>query len=586
MRQEGVFLTVLWTSAGLALAVGALIGLRGLSTSGFSFALGVGRTVALVGLVFAAYLAVGSAVALPVALGSGHGASGAAMSWTLRACGALTLWFVLGITFLPLKGSELNVRAGRLTTLELNVIGLVLVLVAGALAAWAVGALVPRAVSLLLSRLGPTGAGVLGATLAAVAAALIVAGSARRAGGLAKLELPAGFRAGSAPQVVVVGVDGCEWSMLGPLVEAGKLPTFARLMEAGCHGPLRSVEPLISPSIWTTIATGKTSEKHGVADFVNERGVPVNATMVRAAPLWEIASAHGVRVGVVGWYVTWPASRVNGFVVSDRMHSLLRGPTQILHALSGRSTNERLEDFGRFTLDPGYKRLPRTDPLYRENRIVDEPLRWGFLRDRIYGDAMVALARLFRPRFAAVYYRGVDFVQHFFWRYADPAPFGGVPADERERFGSVIANYYAYQDRLLARLLDALGDDVNVLLVSDHGFRARLDPKPGMPELTGRHDMVGVFIAAGPAFRAGGRTEGMTVLDVAPTALAVMGLPVPEDMDGRPFTAIIREEHLKRFPVATVPSYDRLVQRRAAQDGPADENESIREQLRSLGYID
>lgn len=586
MRQEGVFLTLLATSAGLALAVGVWMGLRGLATSGFSFALGAGQTVALVGLVFVAYLLIGAIAVLPATGGAGPGGSAAAMSWILRACGSLTLWFLLGITFLPLKGSELNIRAGRLTTLELNVIGLGLVLVAGALAAWAAGALVPRAVALLVSRLGPRGAGVLGAALAACALALIVVGSASRAGRLARLELPAGLKPGSVPRVVVVGVDGCEWKMLGPLVEAGKLPTFARLMEAGCHGPLRSVEPLISPSIWTTIATGKTSEKHGIADFVNEHGVPVNATMVGAAPMWEIASAHGVPVGVVGWYVTWPASRVNGFVVSDRMHSLLRGPTQVLHALSGRGTNRRLAQFGRFTLDPGYKRLPRTDPRFRENRIVDEPLRWGFLRDGIYGGAMVALARPFRPRFAAVYYRGVDFVQHFFWRYADPAPFGEVPADERERFGSVIANYYAYQDRLLARLLEALGDDVNVLLVSDHGFRARLDPKPGMPELTGRHDMTGVFIAAGPAFRAGGRVEGMSVLDVAPTALAVMGLPVPEDMDGRPFTSILRDEHLRRLPVRSVPSYDGLVPRRAAEDGPADENESIREQLRSLGYID
>jgi hypothetical protein len=586
MRQEGVILTLLATSAGLALAVGLWMGVRGLATSGFSFALGAGQTLALTGLVFAAYLAVGALVAAPVALLAAPGGQAGVMAWVIRVCGGLTLWFLLGITFLPLKGSELNVKAGRLTTLELNVIGLVLVLAAGALAAWVAGIVVPRAVSFLLSRLGPRGAGLLGIALAAGAVAVILAGSAARAGGLAKLRLPAGLRAGATPRVVVVGVDGCEWKMLGPLVEAGKLPTFARLMRSGCYGPLQSVEPLISPSIWTTIATGKTAEKHGIADFVDGRGVPVNATMVRATPLWEIASAHGVPVGVVGWYVTWPARRVNGFVVSDRMHSLLRGPTQILHALSGRSTNARLAEFGRFTLDPAYKRLPRTDPLYRENRIVDEPLRWGFLRDRIYGHAMVALARLSRPRFAAVYYRGVDFVQHFFWRYADPAPFGGVPDAERERFGTVIANYYAYQDRLLAQLLDALGDDVNVMLVSDHGFQARLDPKPGMPELTGRHHMTGVFIAAGPAFRAGGRVEGMSVLDVAPTALAVMGIPVPEDMDGRPFAGIVREEHLRRFPIARVPSYDGLASRGAAEDGPADENESIREQLKSLGYID
>jgi len=586
MRQEGVLLTLLWTSAGLALAVGVWMGVRGLATSGFSFALGAGQAFALVGLVFAATLTVGAIVAVPIALSAGPAVPGAVMAWVLRVCGAATLWFLLGIAFLPLKGSELNIKAGRLTTLELNVIGLAFVLVAGALAAWAASVLVPRAVSFVVSRLGPRGAGTLGTALAVAAVGLTLAGSAARAGSLTKLRLPAGLRAGSVPRVVIVGVDGCEWKMLGPLVEAGKLPTFARLMREGCYGPLQSVEPLISPSIWTTIATGKTSEKHGIADFVNERGVPVNASMVRATPVWEIASAHGVPVGVVGWYVTWPARRVNGFVVSDRMHSLLRGPTQVLHALSGRSTNARLAEFGRFALDPGYKRLPGTDPRRRENRIVDEPLRWGFLRDGIYGVAMVALARLSKPRFAAVYYRGVDFVQHFFWRYADPAPFGGVPDGERERFGTVIANYYAYQDRLLAQLLDALGDDVNVMLVSDHGFQARLDPKPGMPELTGRHHMTGVFIAAGPAFRAGGRVEGMSVLDVAPTALAVMGLPVPEDMDGQPFTDIVRDEHLRRFPIARVPSYDGLAPRGAAEDGPADENEAIREQLKSLGYID
>ncbi len=223
---------------------------------------------------------------------------------------------------------------------------------------------------------------------------------------------------------MIVGVDGCDWEMLGPLVEQGRLPAFASLMERGCYGPLRSVEPLISPCIWTTISTGKTLDKHGIPDFVNAQGAPVNATMVTATPVWDIASAYGLSVGVVGWYVTWPANRVNGYLVSDRMHSLLRGPTQALQSLSGRSTNERLAEFGRFTFDPGYKRLDHADPLYRENRIVDEPLRWGYLRDRIYGDIMVATARASRPTLGAVYYRGVDFVQHFFWRYADPAPFG------------------------------------------------------------------------------------------------------------------------------------------------------------------
>lgn len=586
MRSNRPFLSVVWASAALALSVGVWVGLRGVATSAFSLALGARQTLGLLGLLFVGYLALGAIVSLPILLRGREDASRAAVRRVLRFCGSLTLWFFAGITFLPLKGSEMSIKAAGLTTLQLNAIGLAVVLVGGALIAWAVAALTLRAVSMLEPRIRARGLRVLGAALAAAAVLVLVVGATMRAGGLVRLRLPENLQGGDIPRVVIVGVDGCDWEVLGPLVEEGRLPTFARLMREGCYGPLRSLEPLVSPVIWTTLSTGKTADKHGIPDFINAQGVPVNSTMVTATPVWDIASAYGLSVGVVGWYVTWPANRVNGYLVSDRVHSLLRGPTQALQSLSGRSTNERLAEFGQFTFDPGYKRLDHGEQLYRENRIVDEPLRWGYLRDRIYGDIMVATARISRPTMGAVYYRGVDFVQHFFWRYADAAAFGDVTQDERDRFGDVIANYYAYQDGLLAQLLDALGDDANIILVSDHGFRAKRRRKPDMPELTGEHDIIGVFIAAGPAFRAGGRVEGATILDMAPTALAVLGLPVAEDMDGRPLTGIIRDEHLARFPLATVPSYEGLLPQRAAPTGSGSMDESIKEQLKSLGYIE
>lgn len=586
MRPLRAFLSVVWASMALALSVGVWMGLRGVTTSAFSVSLGVRQAFGLLGIVLAAFVVLGSIVSLPILLARTTDAPRAAVRRVLRFCGSLTLWFFLGITFLPLKGSELSIKAGKLTTLQLNVIGLAAVLVGGALVAWLIATLALKVVSALERRFRARDLSILGGALAATAVAVLAAGAAGRAGDLTKLRLPGDLRVDAVPRVVIIGVDGCDWEVLAPLVEQGRLPTFERLMRQGCYGPLRSVEPLISPCIWTTISTGKTVAKHGIPDFVNADGVPVNATMVRATPVWDVASAYGVPVGVVGWYVTWPASQVNGYVVSDRMHSLLRGPVQIMESLSGRNTNERLADFGRFTFDPGYKRLDRDEQLYRENRIVDEPLRWGYLRDRIYGDIMVATARLSRPTLGAVYYRGVDFVQHFFWRYADPAPFGDVTQDERDRFGDVITNYYVYQDGLLAQLLGALGDDVNVLIVSDHGFEAKRDRKATMPELTGEHNIIGVLIAAGPAFTAGGRVEGATVLDIAPTALAVMGLPVAKDMDGRPLTGIIREEHLALFPLTFVPSYEGLLPRRAAEGGPAGMDESIKEQLKSLGYIE
>ena len=573
-------------AAAFALVAGAVLGIVGLATSGFALTLRAREIYPVVGLLFAMHVVVGLAVLLArLAFSRGIARWRRLERRLIHANATVALWAVLVVTFLPLKGSEAFVRAGSLTTFQLNLIGLAAVLAAGWLAGWLVSLAAAGLLDVLGRRLTGGGLRAAGALAAVAAVAVVLVGSSVRTRGLSALEDHGGARVREIPRVAVIGVDGCDWEKLGPLVEAGRLPTFRRLMERGSYGPLLSIEPLVSPRIWTSIATGKTPDKHGIQGFVNEQNVPVNATMWKATPIWDIVSGYGAPVGVVGWYVTWPVEARNGFVISDRIHSLLRGPVQAAQSLTGRPTNDRLEAFGGFTFDPAYKRYPPSEKPYLQNRIVDEPLRWGYLRDLIYSEFAFRLCPAYRPVFTAVYFRGVDFVQHFFWKYADPLPFGGVTPREEAAYGGVIASYYEFQDGLLARLLEAIGDDVSVILVSDHGFQARLDPDPGRPELTGMHDLRGVFIASGPAFQATGYYEGATVLDIAPTALAVMGLPVAEDMDGRALEEIIRADHLAAHPVSTVPSYEPILGRERGVIGSA-MDDSIKEQLRSLGYIE
>jgi len=97
--------------------------------------------------------------------------------------------------------------------------------------------------------------------------------------------------------------------------------------------------------------------------------------------------------------------------------------------------------------------------------------------------------------------------------------------------------------------------------------------------------VAGVIIASGPAFRAAGWMEGATIFDVTPTALTVMGLPVGEDMDGRALTEIIRQEHLAVHPLSFIPSYEPAVGKERGEVGST-MDDSIREQLKSLGYIE
>jgi hypothetical protein len=82
------------------------------------------------------------------------------------------------------------------------------------------------------------------------------------------------------PRVLLIGVDGADPATLDRLIGQGRLPTFERLRREGAYGRLRSREPLLSPVIWTTIATGRTPQDHGVLDFVtrSQSQAPVAAS--------------------------------------------------------------------------------------------------------------------------------------------------------------------------------------------------------------------------------------------------------------------------------------------------------------------
>ena len=120
---------------------------------------------------------------------------------------------------------------------------------------------------------------------------------------------PRSGRADSAPAegarpVILIGLDGADWQAIEPLAAAGRLPAFARLLAAGRTGVMRATPPLLSPILWTTIATGRRPEDHQVLDFMVDLPsggqAPVGVAQRRVEALWTIASARGRRVAVVG----------------------------------------------------------------------------------------------------------------------------------------------------------------------------------------------------------------------------------------------------------------------------------------------
>jgi predicted AlkP superfamily phosphohydrolase/phosphomutase len=201
-----------------------------------------------------------------------------------------------------------------------------------------------------------------------------------------------------------------------------------------------------------------------------------------------------------------------------------------------------------------------------------------------------------------------DPVSHCFWHFYEPEAFPGVDARQAARLGALIPNFYAHNDAFLGALLAKLAKDTVVLIVSDHGFQASgqlpaLKPAPEMfegPEAeraarngmiavgqSGKHQLDGVLIAAGGPIRRGATTAA-GIRDIAPTVLALLGLPIPRDMEGRVLEALFEPSFLARHPLARIDSYETLIDhtavRAAAEAGERSEEEK-KELLRSLGYI-
>lgn len=166
-----------------------------------------------------------------------------------------------------------------------------------------------------------------------------------------------------------------------------------------------------------------------------------------------------------------------------------------------------------------------------------------------------------------------DRVSHAFWRFHEPGAYPPLPPGELAASRSVVADAYRESDRLLGELIARLDPDTNLLVVSDHGTVAGAPPY-------GTHRPEGVLIAAGPGIAAGRERLVMSILDVTPVALALLGMPAAEDLPGEVPPGLLA-------PAAdpgTISSYEAGGARQPAAAETIDE--TTREQLRGLGYVE
>ena len=267
-------------------------------------------------------------------------------------------------------------------------------------------------------------------------------------------------------KILLIGLDGSTWRLIVPLVKKGKLPSLSRFLETSYWGTLICAERATSPLVWTSIATGKVAEKHGVFDHtVREPGtyesVPVKSYHRKVKAIWNILSENKKTVGLIDWYVTFPPEKVNGYVISR---------------LTADEKNKTYPEEIQKDIDEITKKIisqKTADNLFNVKEELQNDVKklssvTAYMRGKIPTD------------FSGVYTHSTDAIQHYFWKYMEPQKYDykiwGMNGSDVKKYGEVIENHYIEVDKMIGDLTKNLDDKTMLIILSDHGAQAQTFP--------------------------------------------------------------------------------------------------------------
>jgi len=432
-------------------------------------------------------------------------------------------------------------------------------------------------------------------------------------------------------KLLLIAVDGLSFPLLQKWIGLGALPFLKDLMEKGCYGLLKPFTPSNSAVIWTSLITGMKPQKHGIDSFIYYkvgervikktaikkvlkcgarplfhwlkkkeyiRDVPFSLSMVQQKMLWELFAEEGRGVGIINWWYSWPAYKVPGFIISDRVHYWRlkeRGNSAGRPDESLVYPNQLLDEVVKRVVDPlelpvdVYKQFMKLDEKeiektrnchYKRHQLMSEFKYLYSMDESVRRLALFCLEEFPQPEFLAFYFRGIDIISHCALKYAPFNRDSHVTDKEVEQFGKTVHKYYCYIDRVLKELIEKVSVDTTVMLVSDHGFEREPDGRFGHRNTK----PPGLFISCGQHIKSGLRIENVSLYDIAPTLLCLSGLPVSKEMDGVVLKECVEETFLQNYPIQFIESYGSPS--RHKEPAALDSEGEVKERLRALGYID
>ncbi|MHB0915439.1 MAG: alkaline phosphatase family protein [Thermoleophilia bacterium] len=251
-------------------------------------------------------------------------------------------------------------------------------------------------------------------------------------------------------QIVVIGLDGTPFSFLRKQTDAGNLPNIAALVSGGIFSRMETEIPTVSSVAWASFMTGKNPAEHGIYGFTDRKPDSYelyfpNYAHLKSEPFWDHLGNSGRRCCILNVPSTYPARPVNGVLVSGFVAPNLERATYPAEAL------EYLQKIGyRIDVDAA-KGRESLDLLVEDLHLTMEKRR----------EAMLHFWRSEKWDLFVNVFTSTDRLHHFMWQHYE---------DGDSKYGEEFMRYYRRLDEIIGEFVAEMPDDVNLFMLSDHGF--------------------------------------------------------------------------------------------------------------------
>jgi predicted AlkP superfamily phosphohydrolase/phosphomutase len=251
--------------------------------------------------------------------------------------------------------------------------------------------------------------------------------------------------------VFVLAIPHFEWKVVNLMIRKGYFKNLKKLIETGTRGSIwikgRDVN---TPVEFTSMVTGVGREKHGIGygektdkEYVKD-GKLITRLDIKSKTIWEIAQEYGKKVGLYNWVVTWPPTKVNGFMITDRL-----------------SQDDNV------TYPPELK-----EELFELNRKFDVEKVTDFHHNRFHPKTAIYLIGKYNPELFLGMYEAAHGRDHMWWAYVEPKKAGIKDRKKIGKYREKLFSLYEVVDIFFKEVLEKY-PDANILVVSESGMRVR-----------------------------------------------------------------------------------------------------------------